>query len=60
MATTETPEYEAYRAKVIEECVKLMGEQNRDFFTTQCSWEEPFEENRDPAEVANDEYEALT
>lgn len=56
----QSPEYEQYRLEVINECCKLMGEQHRTFFETQCSWEEPFSENRDPAEVAQDEYDALT
>ena len=49
--------YEAYRMLVIEECVKLTGEHNRDFWETQCSWEEDHAEGYDPEDVA---YENAT
>lgn len=53
-------EYESYRAKVIDACCKLMGEEHRLFWETQCSWEGEFTEKRDPEQVAVDQYEALT
>ena len=52
--------YEEYAKKCVDTCCKLMGEQHREFWETQCSWEEAFAENRDPEQVAQDEYEAMT
>lgn len=56
----QTETYEQYRQRVIEACVRLMGEHNRQFWITQCSWEEEYRELRDPDEVAQDQFDALT
>jgi hypothetical protein len=55
-----SPEYLAYRQRVIDACVKRMGEDTRTFWETQCSWEEDFAEQLDPAEVAENQFDALT
>lgn len=52
--------YESYRQRVIDACCELMGQEHRNFWETQCSWEEEFREHREPADVAQDQYEALT
>jgi hypothetical protein len=51
--------YEAYRERVIQACVDLMGERVRSFFTTQCSFEEEFASNEDPDQVAINQQESM-
>ena len=52
--------YEEYRQKVIQACVELFGEESRTFWKSQCSWENEYTDMRDPHEVAQDQYDALT
>jgi len=57
------PDYgypEQYHKDVVEACVELMGEENRDFFDHQCSYESHYEEGQTPQECAEAQYEALT
>jgi hypothetical protein len=55
-----SPEYQAYHKQVVEACVKLMGEQARSFFDTECDYLDEFWEGADPEEVAQAQYDAVT
>lgn len=58
----KTPGFIEYQKKCVEACIARMGEGNRDFFEG-CTFEGQFTEEggpRDPVEVAEDEYDALT
>jgi hypothetical protein len=52
--------YEEYHRRVVEECVKIMGEKNREFFDKVCSYHEEYEAGELPEDVANYQYESLT
>lgn len=55
-----TPEYETYHAAVVAACVKLMGEEHREFFNVQCDYFDEYDAMLTPEEVAKQQYEALT
>lgn len=54
-----TPQYQAYHNRVVEACVKLMGEHVRLFFSEQCDYLQEFLENEDPEDVAYTQWEHL-
>ena len=54
-----TPAYKIYHQKVVSECVKLMGEHNREFFDLECDYIDEYLDKRDPAEVAQDQLDAF-
>jgi hypothetical protein len=58
--TKRTPEYEAFHQKVVGACVKIMGEEHREFFDMECDYLDEFAEGLDPDEVAQAQYDALT
>ena len=55
----DSPEYRAYHARVVEACVRLMGEQCRGFFDEECDYLEEFAANEDPCDVAVSQQESL-
>ena len=57
---TRTPEYERYHAQVVEACVKLMGEEHREFFNVQRDYFDEYDAMLTPEEVAKQQFEALT
>lgn len=52
--------YLEYHAKVVQACCNLMGEQHREFFDKECSYESELAEGLTPEECAEAQYEALT
>lgn len=53
------PGYDAYAKRCVEACVSLMGEHTREFWETQCSWEEQFAAGTEPGEVAENQKDSL-
>ncbi len=51
--------YDLYHAKVVAACVRLMGESVREFFNTQCTFIEEFNDDEDPDDVALHQRESL-
>lgn len=43
-------DYQEYRKQVVDECTRING--NREFWETQCSFEEEFTRGDDPIDVA--------
>ena len=58
-AIKQSEEYKAYHARVVAECVQLMGEQCRGFFDKQCDYLGEFAEGDDPRDVAISQQECL-
>lgn len=59
---SKTSGYIEYHKSVVEACVKLMGEEHREFFDKVCSYEEQFTEEggpRSPDEVAQDQADCI-
>ena len=51
--------YQDYHARVVSECVRLMGELNRIFFDEVCDYVEEFNNGTDPEEVAFQQQESV-
>ena len=51
--------YAEYHRLVVEACVELTGEDTRVFWDTQCSFESEYIEKIEPAEVAQNQLDAL-
>ncbi len=55
----QTEKYQAFHNRVVAECVRLMGEQNREFFDKQCDYIEEFLAGDEPYDVAISQQECL-
>lgn len=53
------PEYLAYAKRCVDACCELMGEDTRQFWETQCSFDEDFNNGTEPEEVASQQQESL-
>jgi len=58
-AVKHTRLYRAYHCNVVNECVRLMGENNRAFFDFECDYLEEFIEGTAPAAVAAAQQESI-
>ena len=59
-ALIDALDYQHYHDRVVEECVRLMGEQNRQFFDEVCDYIPEYLEGIEPREVALAQQEACT
>lgn len=58
--TIDTKGYKAFHKRVVKECVRLMGKEMRDYFNLGCDYLEEYIAKEKPADVAQDQYDAIT
>jgi hypothetical protein len=59
VSAERTPEYRTYHQRVVEACVALMGEENRDFFDDECDYFDEFHAGTLPEDVAREQWESI-
>lgn len=59
VTVTRLEEYEEYHRRVVEECVELMGEDSREFYSKQCTYFDEWESGLHPRQVAQEQVSAM-